>query len=139
MTLIELFPWIVAAQLSLFTGMVLHRAGIATPWVLFIAGAAGVVGLILYRFILSRLIIRYAERHRRVNEADRLLRQYHSLDATMPPNAGLFYECVVCGQTIPSMSKKSAQCTCQNLQIEPGEAVVIRDPGNAKAFSRIAR
>ena len=37
-----------------------------------------------------------------------------------PAGAGLHYECLVCGVTLPSIAEQGAICKCGNLAVESG-------------------
>ena len=69
MTIIELFPWIVALQVAILTGTLLHRLGLSIGWVGLAGVVAGMAGLFVYRLILSQLITLVVARQRKKDEA----------------------------------------------------------------------
>ena len=51
---------------------------------------------------------------------DNSKRSYHSFDPSSgyPAGSALFYECLKCGVTVPSLPKESTHCRCRNIMID---------------------
>ena len=65
-------------------------------------------------------------------------RIYHSFNPSSGYPAGndLFYECLKCGEVIPSLPKDSIACSCRNLSIDVDYGrVSIKDHNLVKLFS----
>lgn len=57
-------------------------------------------------------------------------------DKGYPAGKGLYYECLVCGDVIPSMPDDDTSCKCRNIMIDVGfSRMVIDDPTRARLFS----
>ncbi len=65
-------------------------------------------------------------------------RSYHTLNtsAGYPAGSGLFYECKVCGEVVPSLPSDSAHCKCRNIMIDVDYGrIAIQDEAQVKLFS----
>jgi hypothetical protein len=138
MTIIELFPWLLAICVALTTGTVLARGGLFGVWVWIIAAVAGVASFAAYWLALKSLAS-WAERRRaQKDEWEREHRQYHDLDSAKLVGGELFYECSVCGNVIPSRSKKGVSCKCRNIAVDAESSrLEIRDRTKARLFSYV--
>lgn len=141
MTIFELFPWLLAILVGLFSTIGLSRLGVSGI-------VASVVGLLLGFAVLlaniffQRKILPWLELRKMKQERSEITsRQYQVIDLAkeFPREKGLIYECTICGNVVPSVSKKGATCKCHNITVEPdSERIVIQDPTKAKLFSRAA-
>lgn len=56
-------------------------------------------------------------------------------DKGYPAGGDLFYECLVCGDVIPSIPDDDTRCKCRNLTVDVGfSRMVIDDPTKARLF-----
>ena len=65
-------------------------------------------------------------------------RTYHSLDVATgyPAGESMFYECLRCGDVVPSLPDDSMCCRCRNIMIDVDYGRIrIEDPGRARLFS----
>lgn len=45
-----------------------------------------------------------------------------------PGDPSIYYECMICGNVVPSLPKQSLSCKCSNIHIDIGQGrVAIRD------------
>jgi len=64
-------------------------------------------------------------------------RKYQTIqpDAGYPVGKNLHYECLVCGQVIPSMPDDDLSCKCRNIMIDVGYGrIKIQDHAKARLF-----
>ena len=53
-----------------------------------------------------------------------------------PAGDSIQYECLACGDRLPSMPKQSLACRCRNIVVDVDAGrVAIRDKNNFKAYS----
>ena len=53
-----------------------------------------------------------------------------------PAGSNLFYECLRCGDVIPSLPNESSHCKCRNVMIDVDYGrVKVQDKSKAKLFS----
>ena len=65
-------------------------------------------------------------------------KSYHSFDPAKgyPAGDNLYYECLKCGDVIPSMPDDDIHCKCRNIMIDVGfSRLTIQDHKQAKLFS----
>lgn len=65
-------------------------------------------------------------------------RTYHSLNpsAGYPADKGLFYECLQCGELVPSLPDDSMSCKCCNMRIDVDYGrIVVKEPERVRLFS----
>ena len=65
-------------------------------------------------------------------------RSYRSFDSAKGYPAGkkLYYECLKCGDVIPSMPDDDIHCKCRNIMVDIGfSRLTIQDHSQAKLFS----
>jgi hypothetical protein len=136
MSIIELFPWLLAICAAGFTGTILSHGGYSGTWVWIIVVVAGVASFAAYWLALKSLIVSAERRRARKEKSEREHRHYHDLDSVQAVGSELCYECKVCGNVIPSAPKKSSACKCRNIAVDAGShRVEIRDRTKAKVFS----
>ena len=66
------------------------------------------------------------------------VRKYQAIepDKGYPAGKNLYYECLVCGDVIPSIPDDDTSCKCRNIMIDVGfSRMVIDDPKKARFFS----
>jgi|ERR1043166_168284 hypothetical protein len=138
MTIIDLFPWLLAICAGALTGTVLARGGQSGAAVWVSAVAAGIASFAAYWLALKTLATRSERQRARREKWEREHREYQDLDSAKPPPAGtnLFYECSVCGNVIPSTPTKGARCRCRNIVVDgDSRRIEIRDRAKVKLFS----
>lgn len=55
------------------------------------------------------------------NEMDTMKREFAQDGSRwFPAGTGLYYDCLVCGVTLPSIAEQGAICKCGNLAVESG-------------------
>lgn len=65
-------------------------------------------------------------------------RTYHDFNpsSNYPADENLFYECLRCGDVLPSLPKNSVECTCKNIAIDVGYGrIIVKDHKSIKLFS----
>jgi hypothetical protein len=65
-------------------------------------------------------------------------REYHSFDPSSgyPASKSLSYECLKCGDVVPSLPDDSVHCTCRNIMIDADYGrIKIQEPSKVKLFS----
>jgi len=61
---------------------------------------------------------------------------FNSLDA-YPAGDSIFYECLVCGSTIPSLPQHAIACKCRNLILDTDAGrIAVKSTDKIKAFSK---
>ena len=141
MTIIELFPWLLAICIALSTGTILSRGGHSSASVWIIATAAGVASFAVYWIALKWLASCAERRTTEKEKRERERRRYHDLDSAKPHpvGSGLFYECTVCGNVVPATKAKGVGCRCQNIVVDAeSHGLKIRDHRKVKLFSYVA-
>jgi hypothetical protein len=139
MTIFELFPWLLAVCVTVLTGTLLKHAGLSGGWLWVSATAAGIGSFVAYRWTLKLLVSSLQQRRTRKEKHKRVNREYRRFDPaeSHPVEKNLFYECLACGNTVHSMSKKGSSCKCQNVMIDADSGrIKIRDNAKVKLFSR---
>jgi hypothetical protein len=66
------------------------------------------------------------------------MKTYQSFDPTKgyPAGSNLFYECLKCGEVVPSYPKDDTGCKCGNIAIDvSGARMFVQDHGQIKLFS----
>lgn len=66
-------------------------------------------------------------------------RVYWSFDHTTgyPVGPNLYYECLRCGEVLPSLPDDSCQCNCWNIGIEIGfSRIAVDDPTQVRLFEQ---
>jgi len=67
-----------------------------------------------------------------------LTRNYYHFDPSKgyPAGSNLYYECLRCGDTVPSLPNDSIHCSCRNIMIDADYGrIKIQDHSKAKLFS----
>ena len=65
-------------------------------------------------------------------------KRYISFDPAegYPTGDDLFYECLTCGQSLPSWPKKNGSCECRNIRIDVDYGrIAINDHAKIRLFS----
>lgn len=65
-------------------------------------------------------------------------RNYYSFDPTSgyPAGENFFYECLKCGEILPSLPKDSIMCSCKNIAIDVDYGrISIKNNNLVKLFS----
>jgi hypothetical protein len=131
-----LFPLAIAVGVMLFSWRLLEdRVG---AWIWVVAPAAGIGFWVLYgvalRIIGAALDRRNAKREKRLDEHKRY-QSFNPADG-YPVGKDLYYECLVCGNVVPSLSKKNVRCRCRNILVDSNYTrVEIREQAKVKLFS----
>lgn len=139
MTIIELFPWLLALCVTLLSAAALQRNSF--PNVLSVLIGLG-LGIFTWLTVVwgGKRAVSWLEKVKTAKEkAERERRQYQAFDSTKqyPASKDLFYECLVCGNTIPSLPKKTTTCKCHNITVHADSGgVEIRVGAKVKLFSR---
>lgn len=139
MTIIELFPWLLAICVALLSGALLtQRFGMTAKWAWIIALAAGALSFALYRLALSllgRCLDWNEAKESKWQNAKRTYREFEQGKA-YPAEKHLYYECLICGNAIPSMPKKNVSCKCRNITVDAiSRLPTIQDAQKVKVFS----
>lgn len=69
--------------------------------------------------------------------ADNFNREYLTLNPEegYPIGSDLFYECLTCNETVPSMPRGNAHCKCRNIMLDVDFGrISIRDNSKIKLF-----
>jgi hypothetical protein len=138
MTIIELFPWLLAICIAFLTGTLLARGGQSSMSVCVMAVIAGAASFPVYQLALKSLHSWAECRRTRKEKWEWEHRQYHDLDSAKPVGSELFFECSVCGHVVPSTPKKGVGCKCHNIVVD-GESrrLEIRDRTKVRLFSYV--
>lgn len=68
--------------------------------------------------------------------AKRKIYQDYNPSSGYPAGRELFYECLRCGENIPSLPSDSTHCRCRNIMIDVDYGrIKIQDHTHAKLFS----
>lgn len=52
-----------------------------------------------------------------------------------PTGPDIFYECGICGDSVPSMPDNAAACSCRNIVVDADAGrVSVKDKGKFKAY-----
>ncbi len=68
------------------------------------------------------------------------MREYLEFDSAKgyPAASDLFYQCLRCGDIVPSIPEKATRCTCHNILVDVSYARMnILEPAKAKLFREI--
>ena len=136
MTIFELLPWFIAIGVTVLSAALLaNRFGLPALWAWLIALAFGIACWAAYWLALKKLGSHLCQRNVKRELEDRT---YQPLDVVKDylVAKNLYYECLVCGNVVPSMPRKNLACKCRNILVDvsPGR-IEIRDPAKAKMFS----
>lgn len=138
MTLIELFPWLLAISVTLLSTAYLQRSGFSAVSPTIIGLALGIASWLTFVFG-GKYAISWLEKKKLTKEkAERNSRKYRAFDPSKHyrPSKDLFYECLVCGGTIPSLPKRATSCTCRNVAVDADSGrVEVRDQSKVRLFS----
>ena len=138
MTIFELFPWLLAFCVTVMSAAFFRRLGFSAVWVCSVGLILGTVSWLLYVIGGKRLI---SGLERKKFEREKSARErwiYRAFDPTKqyPAEKNLFYDCLVCGNTIPSLPRRNVSCKCRNIQIDAGSGrIEIRDHAKVRLFS----
>lgn len=136
MTIIELFPWLLAICVAVSTGTILSRGGHSGAWAWIIAAVVGAASSAAYWLALKSLTLWADRRRAQKEEWAREHRHYHDLDSVKPVKRELFYECCVCGNVIPFAPEKVITCKCRNITVDAeSHRLEVRDRTKVKVFS----
>lgn len=142
MTLIELFPWLLAIVVGSLASSFAVWAGLSTTWSFVIGVAVGVASFAIYWLAPKHAISVLEERLLKKERRQRNDRQYRPLDAPIKSQArnNLFYECLDCGNEIPSKPKKGARCKCGNISFDPvSDDPKFQDEAKVKMFVVVSK
>ena len=138
MTIIELFPWLLAIVVALLSARALERVGLPGVWAWIAALALGIASFVAYWLALRRLASWSEHRRTEREKWEREHREYREFDPvkSYPVGKNLYYECLTCGNAIPSMPKRSVSCACRNITVEPATSrLTVQNHGKVKLFS----
>ena len=139
MTLIELFPLFLAVGVAVISGAILTKHGFSNIWVWIVSLALGIAAWLLYVLTLKTLASWMQKRKGRNERQERDNRLYQDFnpDQEYPAKENLYYECLTCGNSIPSMSKSGVSCKCRNITIGAiSHRPTIQNLDKVKLFSR---
>jgi hypothetical protein len=140
MTLIELFPWLLAICVTMLSAALLRQSGLSDFWALSIGLIWGIGSWVLFVFGGKRFLSWLERKKIESEKSERTSRAYQVFDATkeFPSGRNLFYECLVCGNVVPSLPKKNIGCKCRNIMIDAdSRRLEIRDRTKVKLFSHV--
>ena len=138
MTIIELFPWLLALCVTVLSTAAFRRYGVTETGALSLGLVLGLVSWLLYVFGGKLLGSWLGQRQLLKEKSERERRVYQTFDPTEDYRASknLFYECAVCGNAVPSLSRKSVRCTCQNIRVQNSSgSAKIQNRAKVKLFS----
>lgn len=139
MTIIELFPWLLALCVALGASKLLLHLGWPSALALSLGGIVGIITFVVFVFGGRHLLVWCERIKARREEREKLNRSYHSLSSEQkyPVGKNIFYECCKCGGIISSLPSKKTHCACRNISVAVIDGqVTIRNPVEAKIFSR---
>jgi hypothetical protein len=138
MTIFEFFPWFIAIGITVVSAVLLvNKAGVPSLLAWIIALALGFVSWASYWLVLKRLSSRFHQRRDKNSRRELEKRTYQELDAAKnyPVAENLYYECLVCGNVLPSMPRENASCMCRNILVNASLGrIEIRDHVKTKLF-----
>ena len=68
---------------------------------------------------------------------DKTNRDYLTFDSAVgyPMDRSLFYECIKCGDVVPSKPDDSTHCNCRNIMIDVDYGrMAVQEPANIRLF-----
>ena len=140
MTIIELFPFLAAIGAACLAGLFFRNTmGITTIWAPIGSAIVGVAAFGLYWLSLKKIVSFGGRKSAQREARERQRRAYQDFDASSkdcPIGKDVFYECVVCTNVIPSISKKGATCKCGNLRTDLSGHPMIRERDKIRIFHR---
>ncbi|MGD0351443.1 MAG: hypothetical protein ABSB84_14185 [Verrucomicrobiota bacterium] len=139
MTFIELLPFFIAFGVTVVSGLVLTKqTGLPGVTTGIIALTFGIISFALYRPALGKLCSWLESKRTKQEKQERETRIYQHFDPAKgyPVGNDLYYECLTCGNVIPSMSKKNVRCACRNVAIDAASGrLTIQSNEKIKLFS----
>ena len=138
MTLFQLFPWMFAICVALWSAALLRWLGVSDLLALSIGLISGFTFFLLFLVGEKRLICRLEQRRAEKQKSAVARRRYQTFDVknVAPIGKSLFYECAICGNILHSLSKKNTNCACRNILIEANSGrIEIRDRTKVKLFA----
>jgi hypothetical protein len=140
MSAFNLIPFWLSAIVVFLTGAFLTKImGVSSFWGWIAAVICGAVAWWSYGFGLKSLSS-WSQRRKSANEKlefESRIYQSFAPGENLPVGENIFYECLTCGNVVPSLIKNSAGCKCQNITIESvGRQPAIRNSEKIKVFSR---
>jgi len=138
MTIIELFPWLLAIASGILAVPILRSMGLASTWAV-CSAIAIVVEVRLMFLVASRHILEVLGKRRMDRgRAAAIKRKYHSLDWAKQSRSGgvVFYGCMVCGNFLSANVRKPTHCACGNIKLCGATSMPeIRDQERVRVFS----
>ncbi|EEF61347.1 hypothetical protein Cflav_PD4368 [Pedosphaera parvula Ellin514] len=138
MTIFELFPFFIAIGVAAVAGSLLaNKTGLSTVWVWTIAALLGIASIGANRLTLGKLASWLDQRKWRKEKWERENRKYREFDAakTYVGEKNLYYQCLTCGNAIPTMPKKDVTCKCGNITVDASGRLTVQNQEKIKLFS----
>jgi len=136
MTIVELFPWLLAVCVTLISVAIMRGLRVPNEWSLSFGLALGITSWLLYVFggrsLLSRLNKRQTEKEKA--ERDRRVYQPFNSNGSAPVGEHSYYECLVCGTTLPTSVKKQVSCKCRNITVDASGRPTVQNHERVKVF-----
>lgn len=139
LTIFQLFPWCLVICFTVLSGALLtQRFEVPSGFAWVIALAVGVASFALYRLILCGLgkwLDREEAKKWKWQTEKRVYRVFVE-GKFFPAEDNLYYECLICGNAIPSLSKNNNSCACRNITVNAFSGqVTIQNTEKIKLFS----
>lgn len=139
MSAFNLIPLWLSAIVVFLTGAFLTRimgVNCFLGWIT--AVILGAVTWWVYGFSLKKLGSSLQQRKGIKEKLEHGSRIYQSFapDKNLPVGEGIYYECLTCGNVVPSFAK-NARCKCQNIVVADGnQRPKVLNPEKVKIFSQ---
>ncbi len=133
MTLIELFPWLTAACITLFSVRYLQHISYSSALSYGIGIGLGIISWLLIVFGGKYLVSKYCNTKKTSDER----RNYIKYDPQKRyfGDKNHFFECQICGNIISSFSKRTMNCKCKNIVVDAALGQVnIQETDKIKLF-----
>ncbi len=138
MTIFELFPWFVAIGVTVLSAALLaNKFGLNGLWAWMIGLILGIACWVSYWLAVKTIGLHFAQRKAEKEELELAKRTYYQFQAANNYSAAknLYYECIVCGNVIPSASGKEVSCKCRNLTVDASGHPTVQNHQKIKVFS----
>ncbi|HXR03249.1 MAG TPA: hypothetical protein VN836_00900 [Verrucomicrobiae bacterium] len=139
MTFVELLPFFIAVGVAVVSGLVLTKqTGFSGVTAGIIALTFGIIAFVSYRPALGKLCSWLERKRTKQEKQERATRIYQHFDPAngYPVGNDLYYECLTCGNVIPSTSKKNVRCACRNVAIDAAAGrLTVQSNEKIKLFS----